>query len=202
MQTVAPPSRQSQANSSEIREGCLAADFDVSASLLATRLEESPGTVWIWDLVSSELRAVLIFHNPITHLAWHPTIRELLLVRCEGESYDALCFTWDPLSEGPRTVSFSNALPEGHAAGKTQCSWTHWSGDSGVILFSDSKNMVLGSLAEADQPPPWQHASPQTWTSASSKLQTPALLGVDREIPLITPEDISAADDTFAFKKT
>lgn len=170
--------------------------------MLATRLEDSPSTVWIWDLVSSELRAVLIFHNAVSNLAWHPSIRELLLVTCEGEGYDGLAFAWDPLSDGPTTVDFSTALPESRVAGKTQCCWMNCVGETGTLLFSDSKNMVMAAFADADQPAPWHTSSALGRRSASSKLHTPSILGASREVPMITPEDLSAADDTFAFRNT
>ncbi|KAH7349996.1 WD40 domain-containing protein [Plectosphaerella cucumerina] len=199
-QTIAAPTRP---NNAEPKDGCIAASFDASGGLLATRLDDSPSTVWIWDLASSELRAVLIFHNNVSTMSWHPTLREELLITCEGEAYDALPFVWDPLSEGPRPIDFLHALPDAKAFGKTQCSWLNLPGESAALHFTDCKHTILAALAEADQPPPpWQHASSQGWMTGSSKLETPLMHSFDRGVPLITPEDISAADDTFAFKKT
>ncbi|KAH6694111.1 WD40 domain-containing protein [Plectosphaerella plurivora] len=202
-QTISAPSRQPQPNNAESKEGCLAAAFDASGGLVATRLDEYPSTVWIWDLTSSELRAVLIFHNTISTMSWHPTLREELLIACEGELYDALPFVWNPLSEGPRSVDFLRTLPDAKTSGKTQCSWLNLPGDSAILHFSDYKHTILASLAEADQPPlPWQHALNQGWRTGSSKLETPLMHSLDRGLSLITPEDILAADDTFAFKRT
>lgn len=159
--------------------------------------------MWIWDLVSSELRAVLIFHNSVSTMSWHPTVQEELLITCEGEAYDSLPFVWNPLSEGPRPVNFLHALPDAKSNGKTQCSWLDWPSETVLLHFADSKHTVLAALAEAEQPPPsWQHATNQGWKSGSSKLETPLMHNLHRGLPLITPEDISAVDDTFAFRKT
>ncbi|SPQ22916.1 feea8331-9061-4009-9841-2c69a36f6042 [Thermothielavioides terrestris] len=91
--------------------GCASILFDPSSALVATRLDDSPGTVWIWDVQVSELRAVLLFHGNVASLSWHPHIAETLLVRCEGDHYNGLVFVWDPLSEGPRSVDFGQHCP-------------------------------------------------------------------------------------------
>ncbi|KAF4124115.1 WD40 domain protein, partial [Geosmithia morbida] len=59
--------------------GCSTMAFDASSNLLATKLDDSPTTLWIWDLSAGELRAVLLFYHPL-EFTWHPFIQELLLV--------------------------------------------------------------------------------------------------------------------------
>jgi len=136
--------------------GCVTIHFDPSSSLVATRLDDSPGTAWIWDLQAAELRAVLLFHGNISSLSWHPTIRETLLVRCEGEQYNGVVFVWDPLSEGPQSVDFSQHLPA-KVVGKSRALWLGRDTSSSPSLFlSDAQNYVLASLIELDQgSPPW-----------------------------------------------
>src|SRR5688572_6430505 len=94
-QIISPPVRQDAA---EPVSGCVSIQFDPSSTLVATRLDDSPGTAWIWDVQAAELRAVLLFHGNIRSLSWHPSVRETLLVRCDGDSYSGIVFIWDPLS--------------------------------------------------------------------------------------------------------
>jgi hypothetical protein len=136
--------------------GCISVLFDPSSTLVATRLDDSPGTVWIWDVQAAELRAVLLFHGNISSLSWHPSIRETLLIRCEGEKHNGAAFVWDPLSEGPQTVDFAQHLP-GKVVGKLRALWLAADASNSPSLFlSDAQNYVLASLVELDQgSPPW-----------------------------------------------
>ncbi|KXH29128.1 WD40 domain-containing protein [Colletotrichum simmondsii] len=147
--------------------------FDASSSLLATTLEDWPSTVWVWDLASSELRAVLIFHSQILAFSWHPKQREVLMVTCEGENYAGLVFVWDPLSDGPKTVHFRGQLPDAKVLGKPQASWLDWTGDSAVLLLGDSKHHLMASLAEAEESgAPWQDAQRNDLTMTTGKDET------------------------------
>ncbi|KAK0623571.1 hypothetical protein B0T14DRAFT_184051 [Immersiella caudata] len=151
---ISPSTRPQEG--SDPASGCVSISFDPSSALVATRLDDSPGTVWIWDLQAAELRAVLLFHGNISSLSWHPTIHETLLVRCEGEQHSGVVFVWDPLSEGPRSVDFSQHLPA-KVVGKSRTVWLGRDTSASPSLFlSDAQNYVLASLIELDQgSPPW-----------------------------------------------
>lgn len=118
---------------------------------MATRLDEAPSTLWIWDIEASELRAVLLFYSDIHSATWHPTSRETLMIRCEGDLYRNIVFVWDPLSEGPRTLDFTLHLPEQKTAtGKSHVTWLHLEGtETPSLFFSDGHNYVLASVAES-----------------------------------------------------
>ncbi|KAI1457668.1 hypothetical protein F4805DRAFT_169310 [Annulohypoxylon moriforme] len=143
----------------EPTSGCNFVKFDCSSSLLATRLEDAPGTIWIWDLPSSDLRAVLMYHANVTKLEWHPVHPELLLIRCEGDGYGSLVFAWDPLSQGPRSIDMSRQFPEALSS-KTYAAWVQTRADSAALFFTDNATCMLVSLADSDgEALPWHDDS-------------------------------------------
>lgn len=121
---------------------------------------------------------------------WHPTIRETLLVICEGDSYNSLVFLWDPLSEGPQTVDLSNRL----ADGKVQAVWLDLqSMEPGGFFASDNRNYLLVSLAENDdEPVPWPADSENNRFSDVTDHSMSANAYDD---------EASQLDDTFSFRK-
>ncbi|EFQ33352.1 WD40 domain-containing protein [Colletotrichum graminicola] len=202
-QAVSAPGRTNN-GSTDAKPARTLALFDASSSLLATTLEDWPSTVWVWDLASSELRAVLLFHGNVSAFCWHPTHREVLVVTCEGDSYAGLAFVWDPLSDGPKTVDFGGQLPEAKVLGKPQVSWLDWTGDAAVLLLGDNKYRIMACLADPeDSVAPWQDAQRGDLTMTTGRdetqLSTPALDGFDEDLSGL---DMSEVDDTFSFKRT
>ncbi|KAH6624633.1 hypothetical protein B0J18DRAFT_184525 [Chaetomium sp. MPI-SDFR-AT-0129] len=199
-------------DNSEPVSGCASLLFDPSSALVATRQDDAPSTVWIWDVQAAELRAVLLFNGNVAGLSWHPRIAETLLVRCEGDQYNGLIFVWDPLSEGPRSLDFARHLPGAKAGGKLRVQWlgaetsTHPS-----VFFSDAQNYVLAWLGETDQgPPPWGDYGPSRRHSFSEECkerdESPLdLVPASRtkpEVPdLDEDDDYSEMEDTFVFKR-
>ncbi|KAI0114917.1 hypothetical protein F4814DRAFT_439989 [Daldinia grandis] len=187
--------------------GCNLAKFDCSSSLLATRLEDAPGTIWIWDISSSDLRAVLMYHSNVTKLEWHPMQPELLLMRCEGDSYGSLVFIWDPLSHGPRSVDLAHRLP-GATNSKTYATWLGATSESPAFFFSDSTTCIMVSLADSDgEILPWRGASAPINTishrddiAMQSSLR-PVSPSEDAEDSILIDmnDDTSEPDDTFQF---
>ena len=133
--------------------------FDNSGTLLATRTENMPTTIWVWDIGSRILRAVMILHAPIARVTWHPTIDELLMIRCEGEETRGLVHLWDPSWEKPKVVDFTTQIPGGKILGKTIMRWLNIESEHPAILFSDSQDYILASVSEIDDGDvPWQDA--------------------------------------------
>ncbi|KAI1149210.1 hypothetical protein F4825DRAFT_431326 [Nemania diffusa] len=197
-QAVSPPGL-SPNTISDIRHGCNLAKFDSSSSLLASRLDDAPSTIWIWDIPTSELRAVLMYHANVTKVEWHPSQPELLLIRCEGEGYSSLVFAWDPLSNGPRPIDFSRQLPSGKVTGRADATWLETTTEAAAIFFTDHAKYILLSLADVDEEValPWAtHANMHTPTdfNISNDLDDNNSTDID--------EGISQLDDTFHFKKS
>ncbi|KAI0010157.1 hypothetical protein F4779DRAFT_639609 [Xylariaceae sp. FL0662B] len=206
-QAVIPPGLNSL---QEPRCGCSLAKFDCSSTLLATRLDDAPSTIWIWDVPSSELRAVLMYHANVTKVEWHPAQPELLLMRCEGDRYGSLVFVWDPLSDGPRLIDMTDHFP-GVVSGKTSVTWLETSTESAAIFFTDNETCMLVSLADSDgEKLPWGRQS-----TPPKSINHEAAMNADVPSRVVSPSDdseidnsldmddgMSEVEDTFQFKLT
>ncbi|KAG9254884.1 uncharacterized protein F5Z01DRAFT_57791 [Emericellopsis atlantica] len=185
--TLPPPPADSK-TSPELRTGCGLACFDASSTLIATRMESSPSTVWIWDLAASELRAVLVFHSPVS-FSWHPTVQELLLITCRVDERRTLPFVWDPLMDGPRSVLSEQALS---SQGKMEAHWVDWENEQPVLLLNDSQRYCFVSVGEGEAPGAWGSAEP-TMLGGS--------VGSAGSVQGIEGDDSTMIDDTFSFKR-
>ncbi|KAI0526507.1 hypothetical protein F5B22DRAFT_162797 [Xylaria bambusicola] len=206
-QAVSPPGLLPN-SISDTRHGCNLAKFDSSSSLLASRLENAPSTIWIWDVPTSELRAVLMYHANVSKVEWHPSKPELLLMRCEGEAYSGLAFFWDPLSNGPCPIDFSRHLPSAKVTGRTDAIWLETITDAAAIFFTDNTKYILASLADtelgAETALPWT-----TQTAVDSHVKSATSRGFDVSNNSSDDidntdidETITELDDTFHFKKS
>lgn len=196
-QIVSPPGRPSDVKvAPDASPGCSAAAFDASSTLLATKMEDAPGTLWIWDVAATELRAVLIFYSTVT-FSWHPSSRELLLITCQDEAQRGSSFVWDPLSNGPTFVPAAEHLTSTSPAGKAKCNWIHSESDTPLLFVSNVQQYALVSLSDSDDPlSPWRQTEGSGWTGHS-------LLSPGREVPDMSGlDDTSVLDDTFSFKNT
>ncbi|KAI5924844.1 hypothetical protein F4810DRAFT_96797 [Camillea tinctor] len=207
MQPVIPPGLLS-ANAQEPKAGCNLVKFDSSSGLLATRLEDAPSTIWIWDISAFELRAVIMYHANISRVEWHPVQPEMLLIRCEGEKYGGLVFVWDPISDGPRTIDFAHRLAGGKVNGRTYATWlktTTTQSESAAVFFTDHATCMLASLAETDgETLPWKQAfSSNQQRKGMDFPSKSAASAEDSEDEGSTDldEGMSDLDDTFHFKK-
>ena len=139
--------------------------------------------------MAAELRAVLLFHSRVD-CTWHPTSRELLLIRCVDEAGAITPFTWDPLSEGPMYIPLAEQLSSGAGpAKKSQAMWLNTDGDAPTVLLSDGKTYCLCALAEA---------SLAGWQGASGSYES-MLEGDSIQVDLVGDET-SMLEDTFSFK--
>jgi hypothetical protein len=159
------------------KTGMAAIALDHSGTLVATRPETLPTTVFVWDIASKLLKSVLILHSPILSITWHPSIAELLLVRCEGDDARGLAYLWEPSWDEPRIVDFGARLPEGKIMGRASIGWldsTPSPPDSSepaptdsareqlpALFFSDTQDGILAAVADPldeDAALPWNEA--------------------------------------------
>lgn len=165
--------------------------FDSSSTLLATRLEGASSTVWIWDIAAAELRAVLLFNGNVTRALWHPTVRETLLATCDGSSYTSTVFFWDPLSEGPKTVDFSEHM----ASGIMQALWLDVPGlDQPSLFVSSTQEYVVASVVEDDGNGSLSWFANAETDDTTQSAQSPGAASEDQG-------ENSELDDTFCFKR-
>jgi hypothetical protein len=195
-QEIAPPgSSQPGLVQADRKPGCSLASFDASSNLLATKLDDSPTTLWIWDTPAAELRAVLIFHSPVD-FQWHPSVRELLLVSSQDDSQQTIAFVWDPLSGGPKDLPIQDHLPTEKGAGKVTAAWINWQKENAALMFSDAHHYCLSSLSDAEtMPGDWADHKASTLAGSSAARHGMAIDGDSQGL-----DDSSVLDDTFSFK--
>ncbi|TQS36626.1 hypothetical protein Golomagni_02917 [Golovinomyces magnicellulatus] len=129
--------------SDELKIGVNSMSFDNSGSFLATKIEESSTTVWIWDLITCMLRVVLVLQATVTKILWHPTIDRQLMVLCEGEEARRFVYFWHPSWSAPHILDFAAHLSEGRVLGKTVTRWIQTEAVNPTLFFSDSQECVL-----------------------------------------------------------
>ncbi|OAA43143.1 WD40 domain-containing protein [Metarhizium rileyi] len=207
-QAVSPPNfADSIKQPTDVRWGCSLVAFDASSTLLATRLDDCPCTLWIWDLAAAELRAALIFHSPVT-FTWHPSIRETLLISGQEEKEQCMSYVWDPLSHGPTPLHAERFLPTSNppSPSKTRVTWLNHDTETLELLLSNSHHFVLLRLGGADhEASPWEAAvggaeldgSSLATSSGRDGAESPGSAG-----PIVIAEDVSKLDDTFSFRYT
>ncbi|KAF7934306.1 uncharacterized protein EAE97_008666 [Botrytis byssoidea] len=195
--------------------------FDISGTLLATKVEEMPSAVWVWDVGSRSLRALLIMHSPVARVTFHPSVNELLMVRCEGEDNKGRIQLWDPSWEAPRIVNFGMQMSEGKIIGKSIIKWLNVASVSPSIFFSDSQDCILLSLSKLEDTEmvPW-HESEARGVDIYGQTQESPLNLVEgdgkRHFKRVNADDTAdndntymdmsdgseELDDTFYFRKT
>ncbi|ESZ97634.1 hypothetical protein SBOR_1978 [Sclerotinia borealis F-4128] len=148
-QSTSPPTATA-IPTAEPKTGTNMITFDISGTLLATKVEEMPSAVWVWDVESRSLRALLILHAPVARVTFHPSINELLMIRCEGEENKGRVQLWDPSWEAPRIINFGMRLPEGKIIGKSIIRWLNVASIFPSIFFSDSQDCIFLSLSKPE----------------------------------------------------
>lgn len=231
--TVHPPTGAPAPASStlpDIKAGTALMAIDTTGTLIASKMESMPTTIFIWDIASKLLRAVLIQHAPVAKLTWHPSINELLLIRCESDDTKGVAYIWEPTFGTPRIVDFSAQLPEGRTLGRTVIRWLPTPSSSDIeeegqvpaLFFADTQDTILASLSENENEVPWNEAKEkavdiygQTEESplnivdmpyhedAGSQMPSPEEAG-NGTILTLGEEDMTEGDldDTFDFKKS
>lgn len=97
-------------------------------TLIATRNDSMPTTVWIWSLKLLRPYAVLVQLNPIRSISWHPTVPDLLMIQCSSNDVNSsvespkgqgVIYLWSVAWAQPRALT----VPMERLAGST---WARW----------------------------------------------------------------------------
>ena len=67
-------------------------EWSYTSHYLATRCDNMPTTLWIWDMTTLELASVLIHINPVKQFKFSPNSNDLYIVTGQGRVY-----SWAPL---------------------------------------------------------------------------------------------------------
>lgn len=231
--TVHPPTSAaapSFSTSADVKSGTALMAIDTTGTLIASKTESMPTTVFVWDIASKLLRAVLIQHSPVAKLTWHPSINELLLIRCENDDTKGVAYLWEPSYETPTIIDFSTQLPDGRVMGKAVVRWLRTppsedneeEGQTPALFFADTQDTLLASFSEIEEDVPWDEAKAKAMDiygqaeesplnivdmpyheDAGSEMPSPEEAG-NGTILTLGEEDMTEGDmdDTFEFKKS
>jgi len=139
-QPANPPTSTSLSKASQPTHGISVLAFDSDGSLLATKSDSMPTTVWIWSLQTGAIVAILINHSPVKHVSWHPTESGLLLIHCAIP--EPALHLWKSTWEAPQIVT----LPLGRASGRLEANWLLSPVDSQFNLLLTSSHHHITSL--------------------------------------------------------
>ena len=67
-------------------------EWSYTTHYMASKCDNMPHTVWIWDMTTLELASVLIHTSPVKNFSFSPTSNDLYIVTGQGRVY-----TWAPL---------------------------------------------------------------------------------------------------------
>ncbi|KAF8539602.1 hypothetical protein BDD12DRAFT_881985 [Trichophaea hybrida] len=77
-------------------------------TLIATKSDSMPSTVWIWSLKLLRPYAVLVHLNPVKSINWHPSIPDLLMIQCapdnESSEQTGMVYLWSTSWKRPRAI--------------------------------------------------------------------------------------------------
>lgn len=223
---VSPPGRTNPTHfdATVVSSGCSHLAFDASSTLLVTRLEEAPSTVWVWNIDTGLLCAVLMLHASVSNAAWHPDSPQTLLVTCEGDKHRGLGILWNPDYDAPQVADFSRyypvvangnqPVPGSHPVGRHWPSWLKLDGVPPSLFYSDGKDFTLAALDEDTRYKnagslPWKEAAPPPIPSSFANLANQRW-GLDERareesplelVPAGTISEDSDLEDTFHYKK-
>jgi hypothetical protein len=112
--------------------------FNSTSTLLATRNDASPTTVWIWDIASKGLEAVIIQLSAVRRLLWHPQIPGLLNIHVDQED-SSFVFLWHQVLPEPVAI----CVPFERSSGKLGIKWLNSTESSPVLIIHDDHHSVL-----------------------------------------------------------
>ena len=143
-QPVSPPTSLSLAKSNNPTHGVSVIAFNSEESLLATRNDAIPTTVWIWSLNTCTVMEVLIHHSPVKQIVWHPSQSDLLLIHCAIP--EPAVHLWKTTWHAPRILS----LPLPRRGGRLEASWLESSSDDTFDLLVTSAHQYTTARISSD----------------------------------------------------
>ncbi|KAI9878829.1 MAG: hypothetical protein M1830_010398 [Pleopsidium flavum] len=140
-QPMCPPTITSLPTDINQKTGISILAFNTNGTLVATRNDSMPTTVWIWSLKLLAPYAILVQHSAVRSIQWHASCSDLLMLHCVNE--DPLVYLWSSNWDQPRIV----AIPLEKLAGRQDVRWIYTTSDQRpTMMFGDAQNYVVGSV--------------------------------------------------------
>lgn len=131
-QPASPPTSLSLGKSNNPSYGISVIAFNSDGTLVASRNDVVPTTVWIWSLSTGTVIDVLIHHSPVKQIIWHPSQSDLLLIHCAIP--EPAIHLWKTTWHAPRILM----LPLLRIGGRLEASWLK-------SLNDESFNLIISS---------------------------------------------------------
>lgn len=149
-QPAVAPTHESFALNGMDSSGISAIGFNMDGTLLSTKSDATPSTVWVWSLKTTKLAAVMIHHAPVKSFRWHSSVRDLLLIHCATS--EPSVHIWRESWDFPQILR-----PEANdLGGKLRASWLGKEGDVLRLVLSGTSKCAIGQMTVQGQQIPWQ----------------------------------------------
>ena len=132
-----PTSASFIAKSATPKQGIALMSLNVDGTLLATRDDAIPTTVWIWSLQNCKPVAVVIHHAPVRYLGWHPVHKDLILMQCAIA--DPVVHLWKSNWIMPLAVT----LPFTNDKSKLEARWLQSSDEDHFKMLLSSQTQTM-----------------------------------------------------------
>jgi len=141
-------------------------------TLVATKSDNMPSSLWIWSIKLLRPYAVLVHLNPIKSFTWHPSIPDLLMIQCENAGEGSLdstgvVYLWSSTWKEPRTIQ----VPMEKITGSN---WAKW-----VVTPRPSRSN--NSSVASTSPQPYNGRIDRSHSPGDEVDKRPMLLFGDRE---------------------
>lgn len=202
-QPVAPPIAPSTPADQVAKTGLSMLSFNADGTMVATRDDSAPTTVWLWDLTKLAASTVLIQHSPIKKLTWHSTLPSILLIQCSHD--EPVIYLYDIISAVPYPIP----VPVKKSTGKFEAKWLQTAPNQKPgLVFGDSQNFLLawpdgrdpmGEEEERDENDLMDHSEDSLYDILSGKKPTPYMSVDDTEalVSEMYEETTETMEDTF-----
>ena len=122
-----------KAGSGNIKVGVSIMKWSSDGRYIATKCENLPTTVWVWDIAMVHLVSLLVHTDSVRDMAWDPVLPRLALVTSQGTSV----YIWSPLGA---LVARIPSVVRGELEAMTEVSWSNRSGD---LALNNKSHVVL-----------------------------------------------------------
>ncbi|KAI5856912.1 hypothetical protein BZA05DRAFT_161638 [Tricharina praecox] len=162
-------------------------------TLVATKNDNMPSSLWIWSIKLLRPYAVLVHLNPIKSFTWHPSIPDLLMIQCENAGDDSVdssgvVYLWSSTWKEPRTIQ----VPMEKITGSN---WAKW-----VVTPRPSRSN--NSSVASSSPQPYNGRIDRSHSPGDEVDKRPMILFGDREGFIVgyvedeqVQEDVMEQDD-------
>lgn len=137
LQPILPPSLSVQAGQ---KTGVPFISFNTDGTLLASRHDAVPNTIWIWSPHKMMPEAVLVCRLPIQQCVWHPKDKDKLLMTCASK--EPVAYIWQR-DQRP----WATPIPLDSGALKYEAKWLpNKEGDEFTMFVGSPSAFVIGKL--------------------------------------------------------